>query len=313
MRTRTYDLTSLPEAVAALGQEWSRHALRARPSDFRLRLRVGNLGGDVSLSTLSYGAETVVEPGARDDVLLLKMPLRGAARIVGNDAEVVCDPGRFAVVDVRRVRRVTASADFEAVVLRIRRGRLLRHLEAALGTRLRADLSLAPVLEEGSPGWATWAPVAAMLRELAMGAGDASPPRLLAAMEETAVSALLHAWPGSHAEALGRPAEPPVPRHVRRAMEYARTHAAAAPTTRDLAGHAGVSVRTLFDGFAAFRGQTPAEYVRGLRLEGVREELLGGARTSQAARRWGFRHLGHFAALYRARYGEAPSQTGGGA
>ncbi len=58
---------------------------------------------------------------------------------------------------------------------------------------------------------------------------------------------------------------------------------------------------------------TPLAYLRSVRLERVREELLGaagdGATVSGIARRWGFAHLGRFAALYADRFGEAPSAT----
>jgi AraC-like DNA-binding protein len=70
---------------------------------------------------------------------------------------------------------------------------------------------------------------------------------------------------------------------------------------------------------AAFRrhtGETPMAWLRELRLERVRQELLSHARAGAAGRqsivaetaaRHGFFHLGHFAAHYRRRYGEPPS------
>ena len=54
------------------------------------------------------------------------------------------------------------------------------------------------------------------------------------------------------------------------------------------------------------------EFLRRIRLERVRNELIhatNGATVTSAAMRWGFLHLGRFAADYRARFNESPSAT----
>ncbi|WP_236241191.1 helix-turn-helix transcriptional regulator [Streptomyces sp. CC228A] len=85
-------------------------------------------------------------------------------------------------------------------------------------------------------------------------------------------------------------------------------------TTTELAALARVSARRLQESFRAHVGTTPMGYVRDIRLERVRDELRaaepgGGLTVSEVAWRWGFTHLGRFAASYRDRFGEAPSQT----
>jgi AraC-like DNA-binding protein len=51
-------------------------------------------------------------------------------------------------------------------------------------------------------------------------------------------------------------------------------------------------------------------YLRDVRLARVHDDLFRDEPTTVAAvaYSWGFTHLGRFAALYRARYGVAPSQ-----
>jgi AraC-like DNA-binding protein len=69
-------------------------------------------------------------------------------------------------------------------------------------------------------------------------------------------------------------------------------------------------VRSLFDGFKAFRGVTPGEFMRSLRLDRAREDLLSGNGTvTDVALRWGYAHVGNFAARYRQQYGELPALT----
>ena len=61
---------------------------------------------------------------------------------------------------------------------------------------------------------------------------------------------------------------------------------------------------------AADRG--PKQYLHARRLAGVRRELRlapSEVRVVDVANRWGFWHMGRFAADYRKQFGEQPSET----
>ena len=80
-----------------------------------------------------------------------------------------------------------------------------------------------------------------------------------------------------------------------------------------MAHFAGVSIRSLQDGFKKYVGMSPTDYLRNVRLNRVREELLAersfDSSIADIAFRWGFTHLGRFAKLYHERFGELPSET----
>lgn len=102
------------------------------------------------------------------------------------------------------------------------------------------------------------------------------------------------------------------PRHVLAAERHIREHARHAPTQGELAAVAGVSVRSLSQAFREYRGCTPMEALREQRLQGVRAELLlaqPGATVRSVAAGWGFAHFGHFARLFRQRFGELPATS----
>ncbi|MEY0229815.1 helix-turn-helix transcriptional regulator, partial [Providencia huaxiensis] len=101
------------------------------------------------------------------------------------------------------------------------------------------------------------------------------------------------------------------PRHVRRVQEYLEAHAHEPITVEQLAHIAGVSLRSLYAGFKEFLDISPMQYLRDLRMERVRAELLSGEATNVTgvALRWGFAHMGRFSAEYKKRYGETPSQS----
>lgn len=85
------------------------------------------------------------------------------------------------------------------------------------------------------------------------------------------------------------------------------------PSVIDLCERLRISRRTVQDSFRSVTQTTPVNYIRCIRLNGVRRELVG-TRADElsigdAASRWGFFHLSHFAADYQALFGELPSRT----
>ncbi|WP_336333768.1 hypothetical protein [Pseudomonas putida] len=59
-------------------------------------------------------------------------------------------------------------------------------------------------------------------------------------------------------------------------------HAHEQITPEQLAGIAGVSLRSLYSGFREFLGVSPMQYLRDLRVENVREEVVNGEATNVA-------------------------------
>jgi AraC-like DNA-binding protein len=101
--------------------------------------------------------------------------------------------------------------------------------------------------------------------------------------------------------------------YVKRAEEFMAANLGADIGIIDIARAASVSVRTLHDGFRGAHGTSPLRWLKQQRLDRVRAELVEAtpAETSvtEVAMRWGIVHLSRFAAEYRARFGELPSQT----
>ena len=103
-----------------------------------------------------------------------------------------------------------------------------------------------------------------------------------------------------------------LPHDVRKVLELLRADPTRAESVDELAAACGVGRRTLQKHFRRFVGRTLVEMRQDLRLDHARRDLLRappGAAVTEIALRCGFNHLGRFAALYRARYGESPSAT----
>lgn len=101
-------------------------------------------------------------------------------------------------------------------------------------------------------------------------------------------------------------------RALRSALDFAAARQGRT-TALELSTAAGVSQRTLEYAFRNALGTTPGRYLRVLRLNEVRRDLLEAdpraAYVGQIAIRRGFYHQGRFATGYREQFGELPSRT----
>jgi AraC-like DNA-binding protein len=207
------------------------------------------------------------------------------------------------------------DGDCRLLAVRIGRAALENELARLLDTPVRSPVTLAPTIDlTGGPG-ASW------LRLVRLMAADAAQPQGLihhpvvrARLQEALIAGLLGATDHPYRDRLERPSPATAaPGAIRRVVEAMRAHPGKPFTVADLAAIAGVSVRSLQESFRRFVGMPPMTYLRHLRLARVHENLRQADPALQTvtdiAYRYGFTHMGRFAAQYRARYGVAPRET----
>jgi AraC-type DNA-binding domain-containing proteins len=156
-----------------------------------------------------------------------------------------------------------------------------------------------------------------LIRELLV-AASSSPSRLSAdlarqAAQETVLAALDRAFLDTSLLDLERARSFQKSLHIVNQIE-ARLSAnlGTAIYSDGLASELRISVRTMHSAMLKIRGMSLHRYLRLRRLWAVRRQLLAGGTTLQikaCALSNGFWHLGEFAALYAAQFGEAPSIT----
>src|SRR5262249_12338190 len=104
----------------------------------------------------------------------------------------------------------------------------------------------------------------------------------------------------------------PLAGDLHRALARLEAEPERAWTVASLAAACGVAPRTLQKHFRRFLGRTPLAFIRELRLDQARRQLLGAsasASVTDVAARCGFNHLGRFPASYRLRHRESPLAT----
>ena len=84
-------------------------------------------------------------------------------------------------------------------------------------------------------------------------------------------------------------------------------------TVDELCRVAGTSRRTLEYAFKDYFGTSPKRFIKALRLNAARNDLLlgkyGSAKVAEVASGLGFTHMGQFSSDYRRMFGETPSET----
>ena len=197
---------------------------------------------------------------------------------------------------------------FENLVFRIDRGFLAGKAAAMTGEcepRFHSD----PELQSCFAGAAR---LERLIRFLVaeLGPND-TPPIFVSEMEQTLAVAFILANPQLVQNA--RPCRPAATaRHqLRLAEEYIEAHWDKPLALETLAEATNVSARSLFYYFHKWRGKTPMQYLKEVRLNHARQLLQQSPDMTVTAVAFacGFGNLGHFARDYHKAWGERPSET----
>lgn len=289
--------------------------VRGRAADFAADFRAVEIGS-VTVGVIRYGADiTIVRPGC-DSFVAVLMPLVGRLTVERHGREYVATPDRSMVV---------LSPGHGGTHMRWTPGTAVLALKADSDELARALRWIAP-LADSSPFTATSAlvtgpalrPVLGTAQQFAevfarCGPNRHIPPPLGKQLREQALATMWLSVPNNHTDIIY--SAPPAKKasHVHRVTDLIATESGAEYTVIDLARAVNVGVRALELAFRRELDETPLHYLQRTRLERAHDDLRNGdpleCTVTEIAQRWGFAHLGRFAARYRAQFGELPSET----
>ncbi|MDO1481851.1 AraC family transcriptional regulator [Rhodococcus ruber] len=270
----------------------------------------------MTVGIVRFGADVLIDPGAVSGYHI-DVPITGSLDTSCGPQNVVATPQRAAVYTPGEHTFLSRwAADNTQVSLKIDRATLEEELSRILGRPINGRVRFDIGFDLTTPAGRRWASTLQLLLDTISDPGPVPDPALLAQvghLERALISGLLANQGHSMSEALftsGDDADNPAA--VRKVLDLLEAAPGAQHTVSDLAEVAGVSVRQLQKLFLDRFEMSPSEYVRNLRLDGVRADLLArdpGCTVSEVAFRWGFNHLGRFAQYYERKFGEAPSRT----
>ena len=137
------------------------------------------------------------------------------------------------------------------------------------------------------------------------------PQAAAASLDEFMLSLVLAQHPHTYSDDLRRLSRAALPRIVREAEHWMRIGGPETSVSA-VAARVGVSLRSLEAGFRESRQTTPTQYLRKVRLDAARAELLAPSESTtvtSVALANGFFHLPRFSAYYRTAFDEPPGLT----
>jgi AraC-like DNA-binding protein len=266
----------------------------------------------ISLSTVRYGRAVGVEVLAERGHWSVSKVSAGCVAVGAGPRAVPHRQGSWTVYAPDSDDSLSFDAQGEVQTLALPLAVLEGALTALLGRPAPAPLQLPHGLQATAAQAQRLDQVAARL--WGMDEGTALPDTVLRLHEELALYELLLALPHAHSALLQQATRQPGPLPVRRACEFLQAHVQAGGrgdiALSEVAAHAGLGVRALGEAFKRELGVSPMRFLRHLRLDRARLDLLAGrCSVTEAATRWGFWNLGDFARTYRQRHGELPRAT----
>lgn len=293
----------------------SPHTLRVLGGDTRLDARMHYVRlRDMAVSVLRYGGAVRFESAPAETFFTVFVPLAGEAEARCGGERVLLSTATAGVLSPADPVALRLPGDCAQLVVRLERTGLEARLSDLLGGPLRKPLRFAPVMAIDSGNGHSWH------RGLELLVGELDRPGSLLEQhavadmfERTLITALLLGHPSNYTRMLNGEVPAAPTRAVSIALEWIDSHPKWQHTTASLAREADVTERSLQLGFRRHLKMGPMEYLREIRLRGVRDQLRAAqsdaVTVTEVAAEWGFLHAGHFAARYQQRFGELPSET----
>jgi AraC-like DNA-binding protein len=314
VRTR-FATDNVEVAHDLIARMYGRNRLQANGGNGSFRLEMSGVGTtDLRVDRLRYGVACggVLGPVS---YLLFHSTTSGRYQMTTAEADVRFSPGTPGLVPLGVEIRFGWSPDYEVRVLPLRWDLVAEHAAAMTGIAA-ADLRFEDVRPVSAAMARHWeATVDYVDRQLNALDSALAFPLVRAQVLATLAASALAVFPNT-TMTMAKIPEPGVvaPSALRRAVAYMEAHAEEPIRLRDVAEAAGTSSRSVQHAFARHLDASPMSYLQRVRLERAHRDLqvadpAAGDTVAAIARRWGFAKPGHFASIYRRRYGVLPSHT----
>ncbi len=311
----SFDLVE--ESEAAVGSAFYPHRTTAARVEerFQGKLTLHRLGS-ILVGEIDYNSAIAMECPDIPGSYHLNVPVDGkiSSRTTGHD-ELRMTSRRAALYSEGSNAILSSELPFHMIAVRFDGAELERTLTAMIGRPVRLGIELDAELDL-SAGLAKqwWNLLAGVRHQLNSGCNELlSVPAVAEPLSHSLMSGFLLAARHQFSGQLHSEADAATPASIKLVRDRIEDRLGEPILLSDIAAGTGLSVRTIQRGFIEHLGVTPSEYIRAARLRHAHLELLAGdpstTLVAEVAMRWGFGHLGRFAAHYKRMFGVSPSET----
>ncbi|MCJ8510170.1 helix-turn-helix transcriptional regulator [Rhizobium lemnae] len=285
-------------------------SVRPKSQIFRFDHRQAQIGTTSVTAINIHGGCTLSRQDAADRLLVF-LPIHGAAKIQVGTQYLDATPEVIVLAPTRQVSTLEFPDVRAHLMLEIPQADLRSKLGKLVGRTIHESLQFQLTLKiDTIPGRL----LNLIGRALAEGLNQDmnSKASTLRILSDAVVNCLVELVWHNYTASVDNATNLITPKYIENAIAFMQANLTKPLTIDAIAAAVGVSPRSLQQGFKQFRETTPMSYLKELRLQAAHRELEWappGVSVSDIGRRWGFAHLGRFAAEYRERFGRAPSGT----
>ena len=268
---------------------------------------------DINLSTIAFGANTIVDPGKLEDFYLYQSVVSGSLEVVSGEQRCLSKPGIATVISPSQETRMLWNRPARLLSLKIPKRLLEDHLTELLGQPMEEPLIFDLALNlTGNHFKPLQSSVESIFYFLRYGDWRLADKNVCRNLERWLLSALLNTQKHNYSCHLERSTDTSMPAPLRKTIKLLQSSSYDRITNAELAASVCVSERTLQNLFKQHLGKSIKKYRLNLILEKVRLNLVQNdhnRRLTDILVDAGVQHHGRFSGYYKEKYGELPSET----
>lgn len=275
------------------------------------RIFYRQLGG-IGIGRMTYGSKITIKPALFENFYLIQMPIRGFEKISLVNANFVCTPQVFSIINPTEKSVIEHQYNTEKLFIRIDKNLVEKYCQQILNVTINKNVEFYNTMLIDTKEGFQWLRMISWIYELVSTESHLS-PLMVAQVESNLVNMILLNQNNNFSNEIHNNDYSIAPSFIKRVEHFIQENAQKPISVNDMAEYAGISTRSLYLGFRKYRNITPMRHLKEVRLQKVYQELkctsLGVDKVTNIAFKWGFSHLGHFSTDYKRRYGETPYET----
>ena len=307
------DFARASAAVSSVSEPRTFEALSNEPTPFielrRARLKYSEIG-------LTFNnVETRMRTPARINYYSLAIPLSGSQLSSTESGKVNTEPPFARLSSAGSVYDIRRSANYLAIVASLSVAGFEHFVGDKIDFLIPPEKPFSLRLDMSGERFSVFASILGALCKALGERGSDTPQRdiVITRLEEALWFAFADGCPELYREYKDARRTGPISAPARRVTSYIEDNVHRDLTLANLVEVSGRSARTLHSGFRHAYGTGPMAYLKRVKLNRCREDLLAADPEAEfvgdIAAKWGFYHLSSFARDYRKQFDELPSQT----
>jgi len=313
LKRTSWHTSDVEEVAGAFSQSFGSTKIEIHERSTALDVQFDAISlGKVSLVRNRLGPEvTLVCEETRD--FLLTIPLKGRSTFEFNGETIVCNKRRGIMLSPVRNLSIHRSRGSENTVVRMDRKAVETALTSLVARRLDRPLLFESLVDiHTGIGASLRRYVLHLFDDIGNDDSGMAISEVANAASRALITEILFMLRHNYSDMLTGSGRDPLLPAVRRVEEYIEANFHRKINDRLLADFNGSSASTLYRIFMKYRGYTPMQFLRRVRMLSARKLLLASGAdgtVTSIAFDCGYTHLSRFAGEYRRQYGERPAAT----